>query len=308
MDIESSGIIIIDKPAGITSAKVIALLKRKAGLRKVGHTGTLDPFATGVLICCLNQATRIARFFLHGHKKYQGTLVLGMETDTLDVTGTVTATCDQIDFPVERIQDVFRSFVGEIDQSPPVYSALKHHGVPLYKLARAGKPVQKSSRRVTISSLEILRIDLPKIDFQVACSGGTYIRSLCADIGRKLGCGGYLQRLRRIESCGFTIDQSITLQDMETLASQGRLNSNMIRMSDAISTMKGMIVDETVSQKIFYGQPINDSDLTGNWIESDTRNQYNGFIKIIDIKNNLLAVMDAEKKDGTYNYCCVFHP
>ena len=195
MKIESSGMLIIDKPAGITSAKVVALLKRNAGLRKVGHTGTLDPFATGVLICCVNQATRLARFFLHGSKKYQGTLVLGTETDTLDGTGNVTATCEHTDFSVDRIESAFRRFVGAIDQVPPVYSALKHHGVPLYKLARKGTPVQKPARQVTISSLDILNIDLPKIDFQVACSAGTYIRTLCADIGTELGCGGHLQRL-----------------------------------------------------------------------------------------------------------------
>jgi tRNA pseudouridine55 synthase len=308
MVMESSGMLIIDKPAGITSAKVVALLKRNAGLRKVGHTGTLDPFATGVLICCMNRATRLARFLLHGNKKYQGTLVLGTETDTLDVTGKVTATCEHTDIPVERIESVFRSFLGEIDQVPPVYSALKHQGVPLYKLARQGTPVQKPARRVSISSLEIQKIYLPKIDFQVACSAGTYIRTLCADIGRELGCGGYLQRLRRIESCGFTIDKSITLEEMEKFVSQGRLTEKLVSMSDALSDMKGMAVDEAASKKIFYGQPITDLDLTGNWIESETKDRYNGFLKIVDLKNNLLAVMDTKKKDGTYDYCCVFHP
>jgi tRNA pseudouridine55 synthase len=308
MEIESSGMLIIDKPAGISSAKVVALLKEKAGLHKVGHTGTLDPFATGVLICCVNQATRLARFFLNGNKKYQGTLLLGIETDTLDMTGKVIATCDQFDFPEEHLHSVFRRFVGEMDQVPPVYSALKHNGVRLYKLARKGRPVQKSARRVMISSLEILQIDLPKIDFQVACSAGTYIRTLCADIGRELGCGSHLQGLRRIESCGVTIDQSITLEEMEMLASQGRLKDNLICMSDAISAMKGMVADDVILKKIFYGQPIMDSDLIGKWIESETKDRFNGFIKIVDIKNNLLAVMDTPKKDGLYDYCCVFHP
>lgn len=308
MEIESSGMLIIDKPAGISSAKVVALLKEKAGLHKVGHTGTLDPFATGVLICCVNQATRLARFFLKGSKKYQGTLILGTETDTLDMTGKVTATCDFFDFPEEHLHSVFRRFVGEIDQVPPVYSALKINGVRLYKLARKGRPVQKSARRVMISSLEILQIDLPKIDFQVSCSAGTYIRTLCADIGRELGCGSHLQRLRRIESCGFSIDQSVTLEEMELLASQGRLKDNLICMNDAISAMKGMVADDVILKKILYGQPIMDSDLTGKWIESETKDRFNGFIKIVDIKNNLLAVMDTQKKDGLYDYCCVFHP
>jgi tRNA pseudouridine55 synthase len=308
MENESSGMLIIDKPAGISSAKVIALLKKKAGLHKVGHTGTLDPFATGVLICCVNQATRLARFFLKGNKKYQGTLLLGTETDTLDMTGKVIATCDHFDFPEEHLHSVFRRFVGEIDQVPPAYSALKINGVRLYKLARKGRPVQKSARRIMISSLEILKIDLPKIDFQVACSAGTYIRTLCADIGRELGCGSHLQRLRRIESCGFTIDQSVTLEEIETIVSQGRLKDSLIRMSDAIYAMKGMVADEGITKKILYGKPITDSDLTGKWIESETRDRLNGFIKIVDLQNNLLAVIDTLKKEGAYDYCCVFHP
>ncbi len=308
MENESSGMLIIDKPAGISSAKVTALLKRNAGLHKVGHTGTLDPFATGVLICCVNQATRLARFFLNGNKEYQGTLLLGTETDTLDITGKVIATCDHFDFPEEHLHSVFRRFVGEIDQVPPAYSALKMNGVRLYKLARKGRPVQKSARRVMISSLEILKIDLPKIDFQVACSAGTYIRTLCADIGKELGCGSHLQRLRRIESCGFTIDQSVTLEEIETIVSQGRLKDSLICMSDAIRAMKGMVADEGITKKILYGKPITDSDLTGKWIESETRDRLNGYIKIVDLQNNLLAVIDTLKKDGAYDYCCVFHP
>lgn len=308
MENESSGILIIDKPAGISSAKAIALLKKKAGLHKVGHTGTLDPFATGVLICCVNQATRLARFFLKGNKKYQGTLLLGTETDTLDMTGKVIATCDHFDFPEEHLHSVFRRFVGEIDQVPPVYSALKINGVRLYKLARKGRPVQKSARRVMISSLEILKIDLPKIDFQVACSAGTYIRTLCADIGRELGCGSHLQRLRRIESCGFTIDQSVTLEEIGTIVSQGRLKDSLIGMSEAIGDMKVMVADEGIKKKISYGKPITDFDLTGKWIDSETGDRLNGFIKIVDLQNNLLAVIDTLKKDGAYDYCCVFHP
>jgi tRNA pseudouridine55 synthase len=308
MEIESSGMLIVDKPAGITSAKVVALLKEKAGLHKAGHTGTLDPFATGVLICCVNQATRLARFFLNGNKKYQGTLLLGTETDTLDMTGKVIATCDHFNFPEGHLHSVFRRFVGEMDQVPPVYSALKHNGVRLYKLARKGRPVQKAARRVMISSLEILQIDLPKIDFEVACSAGTYIRTLCADIGRDLGCGSHLQKLRRIESCGFTINQSVTLEEIEMLASQDRLKDSLISMNDAIRAMKGMVADEVILKKILYGKPIMDSDLSGRWIEPETKDRYNGFIKIIDIKNNLLAVLDTHKKNGPYDYCCVFHP
>jgi len=308
MALEKSGILIIDKPAGMTSAKVVARLKKIADCRKAGHTGTLDPFATGVLICCVNQATRLARFFLHGSKKYQGTLMLGTETDTFDATGEVTATCDATDLSTEKIKSVFCRFEGEIDQLPPVYSALKHNGVPLYRLAREGKPVQKPSRRVHISSLRVLKIDLPLIHFEVSCSAGTYIRTLCSDIGKNLGCGGHLKSLRRTESCGFSEDQAITMEEMEKLSAEGRLSEKLICMSNALGDMKGYIADQELTDKVRYGQPITGKNLENKRIQSGKKNRYGKFIRVVDSENNLLAVMGNEKNSDVYDYCCVFHP
>ena len=212
MQFGGNGIIIIDKPAGITSAKVVARLKEIVGARKVGHTGTLDPFATGVMICCLNRATRLARFFLSGDKKYKAVLCLGEETDTQDRTGKTISVCKDLEFSDKEIRDVFKEFEGPVAQMPPVFSSLKHKGTPLYKLARQGKPVQKPARQIVIHYLKISDSDLPEIHFEVSCSSGTYIRALCADIGKRLGCGGHLKSLRRIESCGFSIDQALDLE------------------------------------------------------------------------------------------------
>jgi tRNA pseudouridine55 synthase len=308
MVMEKSGILIVDKPVGMTSAKVVAWVKKNADCRKVGHTGTLDPFATGVLICCINQATKLARFFLHGSKKYQGALMLGIETDTFDATGDVTATCHVTGLSAEKINSVFCRFEGEMDQLPPVYSALKHNGIPLYRLAREGRPVQKPSRRVHISSLRVLKIDLPLVHFEVSCSAGTYIRTLCSDIGKELGCGGHLKNLRRIESCGFSEDQAITMEEMEKLLKEGRLSEKLICMSDALEDMKGYIADQELMDKVLYGQPLTGKVLERTKIHSRKKDRYGKFIRIVDPENNLLAVMGIEKNSDVYDYCCVFHP
>ncbi len=218
------GIFVIDKPENISSAAVVARLKKILGVRKAGHAGTLDPFATGVLVCCVNQATKLARFFLHSNKKYTAVLKLGVETDTQDLTGTVISRCEDINFDEKKIKSVFEKFKGAIEQVPPVYSALKHEGVPLYKLARQGKPVQKPPRPVFISCLNIIEINLPEISFEVSCSGGTYIRTLCADIGAELGCGGHLKELRRTESSGFPLMNLLLCRNWKNVY-QNRNNS-----------------------------------------------------------------------------------
>ena len=161
MQYDLSGILVVDKPADITSAKVVARIKELVGARKAGHGGALDPFATGILVCCINRATKLSRFFLHGNKTYEAVLRLGIETDTQDSTGTITSTCDRVEYSAETLRSVFKQFEGTIEQHPPVYSALKHKGVPLYKHARKGNPVQKPARSVCVLHINILDIALP---------------------------------------------------------------------------------------------------------------------------------------------------
>ena len=181
------GILVVDKPAGISSAGVVARIKSVLKVRKAGHAGTLDPFATGVMICCINRATKLSRFFLHSRKRYEALLRLGRETDTQDSTGTVTAEADPGGIEVTELHAVFDRFKGRQKQSPPAYSALKHKGVPLYKLARRGAAVQKPPREIMVSELSIQETALPNVRFTVTCSAGTYVRTLAADIGRALG-------------------------------------------------------------------------------------------------------------------------
>ncbi|MGM0453701.1 MAG: tRNA pseudouridine(55) synthase TruB, partial [Thermodesulfobacteriota bacterium] len=223
-----NGVLIIDKPADMTSADVVKRIKRLPGVKKAGHTGTLDPFATGVLVCPINRATRLAQFFLHSRKTYAATMHLGIETDTQDHTGRTVAThaIENIDEPA--ISVAVDGFIGQIEQVPPVFSALKHEGVPLYKHARNGRPVEKPPRRVHIGRIDLVGVRLPEIDIEVSCSGGTYIRTLCADIGRRLGCGAHLCRLRRTETGGKTLAEAVSLSELQAVESMGRLKWKLI--------------------------------------------------------------------------------
>jgi tRNA pseudouridine55 synthase len=302
MGMETGGIVVVDKPAGVTSAGVVAAVKRIFRVRKAGHTGTLDPFATGVLVCCLNRATRLARFFLHGDKAYQAQLFLGVETDTQDATGTVTAAAEgplpsRID-----IRQAFGRFRGRIRQMPPAYSALKHRGVPLYKLARRGAPVQKEARQVFISRLEIIEIRPPEVRFEVTCSAGTYIRTLCADIGRTLGCGGHLKELRRIESGGFAVAEAFSLQALDHLAQADRLDSALVAMSDALRHIPALKADAVLADRIRYGRKLVAADLPGTAAAARAGGGEH-FIKIVDAGGDLLAVLEHNRRTGSYDYC-----
>lgn len=295
------GIIVIDKPENVSSAKVVARVKSILGAKKVGHTGTLDPFATGVLLCCINRATRLARFFLHGDKGYTATLRLGLETDTQDATGTVISTGDATGISKDRLLDVFQAFEGYQDQVPPVYSALKHQGVPLYKLARKGTPVKKPARQVHIARIRILEIDLPCIRFEAHCSAGTYIRTLCADIGKALGCGGHLEVLRRTVSSGFTLGDAVSLPELEELARNGNPSDCLIGMSDALKEMPMVVSDDRMAGKIAHG-----IGLTSKEVALKNRESRDGYVKIVNKANELLAVIQLKKERKRHDYCCVF--
>ena len=300
---EIDGFIVVDKPADMTSAGVVNRLKRISGVKKAGHTGTLDPFATGVMICPVNRATRLAQFFLHSAKAYSAVIHLGIETDTQDYTGNPIATVPVGDISEERIRSVFEGFVGEIDQTPPVYSALKHKGIPLYRYARKGVPVEKPARRVVIMAIDIVEIRLPEIRFSVTCAAGTYIRTLCADIGKALGCGGHLKSLTRTKSGGFSLDDAVSLADLKTIAAAGRLDSVVIPMADALKGMPSHMADPKLMEKIRFGRPLTTGDI-GIPTGMDANRPR---IKIVDAGRDLLAVVALAENKLQYDYCCVFH-
>ena len=303
---ETNGILIVEKPQDITSARVISRIKKISGINKIGHTGTLDPMATGVMICTINRATRLSRFFLTSPKKYAAVLKLGVETDTLDATGSIVAT-HQIDTVSEdAVIEACKQFEGEINQIPPAYSALKHNGVPLYKYARNGTPVIKPPRKVFISYIKIIDINLPEIRFETKCSSGTYIRSLCADIGNTLGCGGHLKELKRTACGGFDMTEAIPLSEIESHQSLDSFKDRVVSMSDALWEMMPYVADNGLMEKIKDGKIIPFADIKTK-IQVDEKVAGSPFIKIIDNTNQLLAVVSPDEKNGRYNYCCVFH-
>ncbi len=203
-----NGVLVADKPAGWTSHDVVARVKGRLRAAKVGHLGTLDPAVTGVLPLVINRATRFAPWIEGGVKEYQGLMTLGVETDTYDAEGTVTREAGTGAISGDEIKRVFSSFTGKIKQVPPMYSAVKSSGRPLYRLARKGLVVDRPARDVEIFAIDILDIKMPCISFRVSCSRGTYIRSICHDIGKELGCGAHLGKLRRISSGLFHINEA----------------------------------------------------------------------------------------------------
>ena len=299
---EHHGLLIIDKPINMTSASVVSRVKRSLNARKVGHAGTLDPFATGVIICCVNRATRLARFFLGGDKKYRALLHLGIETDTQDATGKIISENQLRNYTETEIQAVFRSFTGPIEQVPPAYSALKHQGVPLYKHARRGKPIQKPARQIDIFDLHIDEIQLPHVRFEVACSAGTYIRTLGADIGRALGCGGHIKELRRLESSGFSVENAMTLEVFEKRSDTESFFDYAVGMADALKNMPEWIARRRLKESIVNGSPLTYKD-----VPLTKKTAAERFIKIIDSNRNLLAVIERNQDQDKYQYCCVFN-
>ena len=295
-----NGILLIDKPAGISSARVVARVKRTLGVKKAGHAGTLDPFATGLLVCGINKGTKLSRFLLGGEKKYTGVVHLGFETDTLDPTGIVVKNTKQsvLDSLTENmILVAVESFKGIQKQQPPVYSALKHNGQPLYKLARQGKIVIKPPREIEIINIAVKKIDLPFVTIDVHCSAGTYIRSLARDIGEKIGCAGHLSSLVRTYACAFSIGDAVPLTELENMDNEAACE-HIIPLAESLSFMPAAVVCDKTIEKIKFGQKIGAGD------EILPRADY--FIRIVNKNGELAAVVEYDKTSDRYNYCCVF--
>ncbi|RLC05304.1 MAG: tRNA pseudouridine(55) synthase TruB [Deltaproteobacteria bacterium] len=297
-----SGIIAISKPEGISSARVVARVKKALGVKKAGHTGTLDPFATGLLLCAINKGTRISGFFLTGHKRYSATVCLGVETDTYDLTGRTVFTAPKNGMSTltkEIVDETINSFIGVQDQVAPAFSALKHEGQPLYKLARQGKMIQKPPRKIEIFDIRIQQIKFPYLDIEVFCSSGTYIRSLAFDIGRKLGCGAHLSKLCRTQSSAFVLEDAICLDDLEDL-DRVTAEQRIVCLSDCLEFMSKIIVDQSIAEKIKFGQKLLKEEMPPPRAESDNP------IRVTDNHNNLLAIVQLTEDRQAYKYCCVF--
>ena len=217
-----NGILVVDKPQGCTSHDVVDFIRKKFGIKKVGHAGTLDPMATGVLVVLIGKYTKSSNSFLGADKEYDATLTLGATSDTGDAWGNIMPSkpTPSPSPGIGILKDVFNKFLGPIEQIPPAYSAVKFKGKKLYELARLGISVKIEPRKIVIKKLDILKIDMPEVSFTVTCSKGTYIRQLSADIGSALGCGAYLSRLRRTRSGEFTVKEAATLEELKDMGAE----------------------------------------------------------------------------------------
>ena len=247
-----NGIIIVDKPKGKSSHDMVGLMRRLTRIRRIGHTGTLDPMATGVLPLCIGSATKAADMLTLSDKSYRAELILGKTTDTLDAEGEVISE-HEVNVSEAEIREAIESFVGEIEQIPPMYSAIKQNGKKLYELAREGIEVERKARRVTINSIDILDIDKERITIEVSCSKGTYIRTLCDDIGKKLGTGAYMSALRRIKTGCFTIDEAYTVDELTEMAENGTLPEKLKSVDSLFSQYDEIHLNEKQTKSIKNG-------------------------------------------------------
>ncbi len=249
-----SGILLIDKPEGLSSFDVVRRVRRALGERKIGHLGTLDPFATGLLPLCLGEATKLVPYLMPEAKTYRATLKLGEATDTQDLTGRVVAQTETLPEP-EQIYQAAAQFVGEIHQVPPMHSALHYQGERLYKLARRGETVALPPRQVTIYRLQVEEVDLPRVIITVRCSQGTYIRTLAADLGAALGCGAHLTALRRLEVGPFRVADALTLNVLEEAGPEAR-QARLIPLTACLPGMRQVKVSPEEAAKLCQGQTL----------------------------------------------------
>lgn len=250
-----NGIFNVDKPAGMSSHAVVAAVRRASQVSRVGHAGTLDPMATGVLLVCIGQGVRVAEYLIDHDKKYRARVRLGSETDTYDATGKVVAQHDVHVTPAQ-VADVLQRFVGKLDQLPPAFSAIKKDGVPQYKRARRGEPVEIVARPVEIFSIELRPTALPEIEFDVHCSKGTYIRSLAHDLGAELGCGAHLTALRRTAVAQFSIDDAVPLEQLREAFANGYAEKFLNPLDEALLQFQAIVVDAAAQKQIEQGSAL----------------------------------------------------
>jgi tRNA pseudouridine55 synthase len=229
--------LLVDKDPGMTSHDVVAIARRSLGIKKIGHCGTLDPMATGLLMLVVGRATKIQDLLMSEDKEYVGTITLGQTTSTQDAKGEVLEEKEVGEYGEEEIRGVFDEFTGSFEQIPPMVSAIKKDGVPLYKLARKGQEVKRDPRPVHVTGYEITRVALPEIDFVVKCSKGFYVRTYAHDIGARLGCGGHLSALRRTRSGKFTLERTISIERLKN-GEREELLKRMVSLAE-ISLMRG---------------------------------------------------------------------
>ena len=288
------GILNIYKEKGFTSHDVVAVVRRTIGQKKVGHTGTLDPDAEGVLPICVGKGTKLADYIMAEKKGYRAVLRLGVTTTTEDASGEVLEE-KKVDISEEKIRKVIASFVGKIDQIPPMYSAIKVNGKKLYELAREGKEIERKSRRITIFDITVRQFLPPdRIEIDVICSKGTYIRTLCKDIGEKLGCGGHMERLLRTASGQFTLKTAIKLETLKQLVVEERVSEVLLPVDQVLEGYGTIIIAERGTNVLRNGAKIYDYFFTkkeGNVVVGEK-------VLVYDSENTLIGIYQLTEDEG----------
>lgn len=256
-----NGLIVIDKSAGMTSHDVVSILRRVAGERSIGHLGTLDPMATGVLPLLMGKYTRLAQFFGQSQKSYEGRIRFGFATDTFDAEGSAVTPVKPLELPLDELRKLACGFRGEIDQMPPIYSAKKIQGVPAHKLARAGAEVPVKPARITIHDFQLVLLEGDEAAFTIHVSAGGYVRSVAHELGQLAGCGAHLSSLRRTQAGAFTLGQAITIDELKTL-SAGDLEDRLPHPRTLLPEMPSVTVDEHTAGKLRNGLQVNVPDFS----------------------------------------------
>lgn len=295
------GILNIYKKKGYTSHDVVAKLRGITGQRKIGHTGTLDPEAEGVLPVCLGRATKVCDLLTDRDKTYEAVLFLGIRTDTQDVTGTVTDRGDVQGITREMVEQAAHKYVGEYDQIPPMYSALKVNGKKLYELAREGKTIERKARRVRIDELEILEEALPRVRLRVRCSKGTYIRTLCDDIGADLGCYGCMEALLRTKVGPFALEEACRLEDVEAAVKAGELGKMLCPIDRLFAEYPAVQVKKGW-EKLAY----NGNGLKRSMTDGDREIKDGACVRLYDAGGNFLALYRYHREAEEYTTVKMF--
>ncbi len=289
------GVINVYKEQGYTSHDVVAKLRGIVGQKKIGHTGTLDPDAVGVLPVCLGRATKLCDMLTDKDKIYETVMLLGVETDTQDTTGQTVEERDISGLTEEAVKDAVAFFEGDYDQIPPMYSALKVNGKKLYELAREGKTIERKARKVHIYKIEIQSIDLPRVTMTVHCSKGTYIRTLCHDIGQRLGCGACMEKLTRTKVSQFAISDSLTLKQIEICKEEGRLSEIVVPIDEMFAAYDSIVVSGEAARLAYNGNLIKECDA-----QKEKNILDEAYVRVYDDTGKFIGVYQYHEREHAY--------
>lgn len=295
------GIINVYKEKGFTSHDVVAKLRGIVGQKKIGHTGTLDPDATGVLPVCLGKATKLCDLLTDKDKTYEAVMLLGMTTDTQDVTGRILEERSTETLTADKVREVIRSFIGDYDQIPPMYSALKVNGKKLYELAREGKVIERKARPVKILDIRIIEMDLPRVRMEVSCSKGTYIRTLCHDIGEQLGCGGCMESLIRTRVSAFQIKDAKTLEEIGALKQEGMLEEILVPIDEMFPLYPKITVKDDWKAFAKNGNPLDEKMLKDTDSQEEDRQ-----VRLYEESGKFIAIYQWKEKEKKYHIVKMF--